>query len=75
MPKLTLFTFTALFLVPLTKLHAAELTVGPAGFKTIGEGVAALKPGDTLTIMPGEYREQVSARLVGTAEAPIAIRA
>ena len=32
----------------------------------IGEGVAALKAGDTLTIMPGEYREQVSVTLVGT---------
>jgi parallel beta-helix repeat protein len=54
---------------------AAELTVGPGGFKTIGESVAALKAGDTLTIMPGEYRETVSATLVGTAEAPITIRA
>ena len=54
---------------------AAELTVGPGGFKTIGEGVAALKAGDTLTIMPGEYRETVSATLVGTAAAPITIRA
>lgn len=54
---------------------AAELTVGPGGFKTIGEGVAALKAGDTLTIMPGEYRETVSATLVGTTEAPITIRA
>jgi parallel beta-helix repeat protein len=54
---------------------ATEITVGPGGFKTIGEGVAALKAGDTLTIMPGEYREQVSATLLGTAEAPITIRA
>lgn len=54
---------------------AAELTVGPGGFKTIGEGVAALKAGDTLTIMPGEYREVVSGTLAGTAEAPITIRA
>ncbi|MBL9181172.1 MAG: hypothetical protein JNN17_03465 [Verrucomicrobiaceae bacterium] len=54
---------------------AAELTVGPGGFKTIGEGVAALKAGDTLTIMPGEYREVVSGTLVGMAEAPITIRA
>jgi parallel beta-helix repeat protein len=54
---------------------AAELTVGPDGFKTIGEGVAALKAGNTLTIMPGEYREVVSGTLVGTAEAPITIRA
>lgn len=54
---------------------AAELTVGPGGFKTISEGVAALKAGDTLTIMPGEYREVVAGTLVGTAQAPITIRA
>ena len=59
----------------ISSASAAELTVGPGGFKTIGEGVAALKAGDTLTIMPGEYREQVSVTLVGTAEAPITIRA
>ena len=51
---------------------AAELTVGPGGFKTIGEGVAALKAGDTLTIMPGEYREVVAGTLVGTAAAAAA---
>ena len=65
----------ALLLASPAALRAAELTVGPGGFKTIGEGVAALKAGDTLTIMPGEYREVVSGTLVGTAEAPITIRA
>jgi parallel beta-helix repeat protein len=64
-----------LLLASLTVLHSAEHTVGPDGFKTIAEGIAALKAGDTLTIMPGEYRETVSATLVGTAEAPITIRA
>ncbi|MBB5032117.1 right-handed parallel beta-helix repeat-containing protein [Prosthecobacter vanneervenii] len=67
--------FAALLLAPLFSLHAAEHNVGPGGFKTITEGVAALKPGDTLTIMPGEYRETVSATLVGAAKAPITIRA
>jgi hypothetical protein len=56
-------------------VSAAELTVGPGGFKTIGEGVAALKAGDTLTIMPGDYHEHVAATLAGTAAAPITIRA
>jgi parallel beta-helix repeat protein len=56
-------------------VSAAELTVGPGGFKTISEGMAALEAGDTLTIMPGEYREVVAGTLVGTAEAPITIRA
>jgi parallel beta-helix repeat protein len=65
----------ALLLASPAALCAAELTVGPGGFKTIGEGVAALKAGDTLTIMPGEYREVVAGTLVGTAEAPITIRA
>ncbi|MFM7606555.1 MAG: fibronectin type III domain-containing protein [Prosthecobacter sp.] len=65
----------ALLLASPVALCAAELTVGPSGFRTIGEGVAALKAGDTLTIMPGEYREVVAGTLVGTAEAPITIRA
>ncbi|MFM2167299.1 MAG: hypothetical protein RIS79_1670, partial [Verrucomicrobiota bacterium] len=42
----------ATLLASFNALQAAELTVGPGGFKTIGEGVAALKAGDTLTIMP-----------------------
>ena len=71
-PRILIHT---LLLASLTALHAAEHTVGPGGFKTIGEGVAALKAGDTLTIMPGEYREVVSGTLIGTAEAPITIRA
>ena len=70
-----LLLIPAFLLAPLTALHAAEHTVGPQGFKTIAEGVAVLKAGDTLTIMPGEYRESVSATLAGTAAAPITIRA
>ncbi|WP_395740486.1 hypothetical protein [Prosthecobacter sp.] len=60
-------------------LNAAELRVDPKGqapdFKTVGEGMAALKPGDTLTIMPGEYCEAIQTTVSGTAEAPITIRA
>ena len=57
-------------------LPAAEITVGPSGFKTIAEGVAALKAGDTLTILPGEYLESVEVKkLAGTKDAPITIRA
>jgi parallel beta-helix repeat protein len=73
--KPALIHLYALLLASPATLQAAELTVGPGGFKTIGEGVAALKAGDTLTIMPGEYREVVSGTLVGTAQAPITIRA
>lgn len=73
--KRILFVLASLFLTSLAELSAAEYAVGPRGFKTIAEGVSALKPGDTLTIRPGEYRETVSATLVGIAEAPITIRA
>jgi hypothetical protein len=68
--------------------HAAEIFVSPRGgdtaagttesapFATIGKGVSALKAGDTLTILPGEYVESVEVRkLVGTKDAPITIRA
>ena len=35
-------------------------TVGPgAKFSKIGEAMAAAKPGDTVEVLPGEYREQV----------------
>ncbi|NLF93391.1 MAG: hypothetical protein GX564_05840, partial [Oligosphaeraceae bacterium] len=50
-----------LLLVSLTLTLAAwsaELVVGPGtAYQTIGEGLKALKPGDTLTIMPGQYYE------------------
>ena len=41
--KHALIHLSALFLASPAALHAAELTVAPGGFKTIGEGVAALK--------------------------------
>ncbi len=44
-------------------------------FTSIGKGVALLKPGDTLTILPGTYFETISARISGTPAAPIVIRA
>lgn len=44
-------------------------------FKTISAGVAVLKPGDTLLIGPGVYRETVRITTSGTAEKPIAIAA
>ena len=45
-----------------------------AGFATIAKGVSALKPGDTLTILPGTYFESVSAQLSGKPGSPITIR-
>ena len=41
----------------------------------IGHGVSGLQPGDTLTILPGEYFESVATHLSGTPDAPIVIRA
>lgn len=68
-----------LLLTSSTALNAAEYVVdrnaqAPA-FKTIGEGMAVLKPGDTLTIMPGDYHEAVKTAVSGSAEAPVVIRA
>lgn len=44
-------------------------------FSSIGKAAASLKPGDVLTILPGTYFESVTARVSGTPEAPIVIRA
>lgn len=58
------------------QLAGAEYFVGPdAQFKRIGDGVRALKPGDTLTVLPGEYFESVEAENIGSAEARTVIRA
>ena len=54
---------------------AADGLSAKTAFGTIGKGVSGLKPGDTLTILPGVYSESVSARISGAPDAPIAIRA
>jgi len=43
--------------------------------RTVGKGAAALKAGDTLTILPGEYFESLSLKISGEKDAPITIRA
>jgi len=76
------------FALAFPQLRAGEFFVSKSGsdgndglaesraFATIQHGVSALKPGDTLTILPGEYTEAVSIeRKAGTPEAPIVIRA
>jgi hypothetical protein len=86
--KLAFSLLTAFLLAPLGVLHAAEYFVGTRGlqtnpgtsqqapFATIQKGVSMLKAGDTLTILPGEYREAVEMRKVaGASDAPITIRA
>ena len=54
---------------------AADGRSATTAFATVSKGVSVLKPGDTLTILPGEYHESVVARVSGTPEAPITIRA
>ncbi len=39
--------------------QAAVLEVGPGGHASIGEAIAAARPGDTLRIAPGTYRERL----------------
>ena len=42
---------------------------------TFGRGLELLAPGDTLTLLPGEYFEANTVELAGTPDAPITIRA
>lgn len=67
--------------------HAAEYFVSTTGsgegdgrspasaFATIQRGVDALEPGDTLTILPGEYRQHVRRENIGGPDADTVIRA
>ncbi len=50
-------------------------TARGTAFLTIQKGVDALKPGDTLTIGPGEYAENVSRVDLGNAQSDTVIRA
>ena len=66
---------------------AAQYYVSPQGsdkadgaeavrpFRTIQRGVNALKPGDTLTILPGVYAESVMVTVSGEKGKPTVIRA
>lgn len=46
-----------------------------SSFRTIQRGVDALAPGDTLTILPGEYAESVRREGLGNADSETRIRA
>jgi len=63
------------YFVARTGNDAADGVSEQTAFATIGKGVSVLRPGDTLTILPGHYFEAVTARISGTPEAPITIRA
>lgn len=81
--RLSLLLSTALC----ASLFAAEYFVAPTGddaldgqsretaFATVQRGVNALAPGDTLTILPGEYLETVRHAGLGHADAATTIRA
>ncbi|MBE6386416.1 MAG: DUF1565 domain-containing protein [Lentisphaerae bacterium] len=57
-------------------LTGAELFVGKnAQYKTIKSGIAAMKPGDTLTILPGVYRESIEFANLGAPGKTTTIRA
>lgn len=48
---------------------------GSAPFRTLKKAVEKLAPGDTITILPGEYREQVLFNFNGDPKRPTHIRA
>ena len=67
---------SALLFTAALALGGAELFVGQnAQFKTIGAGIRAMKPGDTLTILPGVYRESIEVANLGAPDKQTLIRA
>jgi len=46
-----------------------------AAFRTVQKGVDTLKPGDTLTVMPGEYGQNVRRKQIGSQDQDTVIRA
>ena len=68
-------TYGATYFTAKDGADAADGRSRATAFATIGKGTSVLKPGDTLCILPGEYFESVTARISGTPDAPITIRA
>ena len=84
--KVYMKKFSLFFLFVLFTLQAQEFFVSSAGndsfagtkekpFRTIRKGVDSLKPGDTLTVMPGRYRESVLWRFDGSPSQTTVVRA
>lgn len=66
---------SAEYFVSLRGNDAADGRKLGTAFRTIQKGVDALAPGDTLTIAPGEYRETVSRKGIGSKDVETTIRA
>jgi hypothetical protein len=88
LPKIALsLVLSALLGLPIGTLGATEFFVSTKGndshagterataFLTVQKGVDALQPGDTVTILPGEYLESVYRNGLGNAEKETVIRA
>jgi len=83
----SLAVLLAFLISPLGVLHSAEYFVSLEGsdqnngtardqaFRTVQKGVDALKEGDTLTILPGEYFETVKRENLGGPDRETIIRA
>ncbi len=63
------------YFVATTGADAADGLSRETAFATIQHGVDVLQPGDTLTILPGEYFEHISREDLGSADAETTIRA
>jgi len=79
--------FLTAWLLAASLAHATEYFVSPQGrdanpgtakdaaFLTVQKGVDTLKPGDTLTLAPGEYHEAIRREDLGSLDATTTIRA
>jgi len=79
---LVIFFFSSGCVLPATEYFVAtggddslSGTSREEAFATIGKGVSPLKPGDILTICPGEYFESITASVSGRKDAHVVIRA
>lgn len=85
--RLSPLIYSAMIAFSMTSAQAAEYFVGTQGsdekagltaddaFATVQRGLDALKPGDTLTILPGEYYGVAQRKGLGDAEVDTVIRA